>query len=700
MKLVDQIPRNPKVIFICNSQEACEVPLRQMVSPSGEPPPTASDAGGDGRAGAPSGEAQPSDATGGVSVQGAADGAAPTATTAPPPVREPDFIPTPAADSAPAKSPSRNPLPVPVTSAAGEVATQQSTAVEDAPAPGGLKEPLHPRGLQTERSSCTESSSQNKACCPSRSITHTANNKVHSVVCNFGSEQARRPSTAGIEAMDKKAEEEILRRKSDAVRQLKRKRTAFEDRGSTPSGNSPKMGRSKKARKIPCRRNAANAGDAEEPIMLSSTSPPTCKVVRRPRTRNKFKPTKAQKGLETKEPPVDHRHGGNKKGAEDDGYFVDEKPKKLNVRCNPGDVFHSIWIMNDCQRQMIHDQGFGKLLEMTVDGIESRALLRWLLDRTSPVDMKIHAGPGRTLPITKEIISQVMGIPRVGGKLPIIEYSDQVAATRNLREDLGLAKGDHLSIFTLQGILVDGRTDDISMRSFFMILLNRLLLPSSSWDISGNEIALSRHWRSFRNIDWAQILYNDLCVAVEKWHERDMEKPTWTVYGCSIFFICLLLDNFDHKHAPQDSFMIPRVKFYNKALIDELTRADKKKRRDGSETFGHCPFKSWSSTCYAHFHVADENPHAAEIPVDRPVADRTSATAIHMPRMTELIAGRIARLKGHHRKLAQEVWLEFDREVEVYVSTMNNCHDRIVQMQLRTAQRFQDILDDSEHGGR
>ncbi|KAL6912045.1 hypothetical protein ACP4OV_000850 [Aristida adscensionis] len=279
MKLVDQIPRNPKVIFICNSQEACEVPLRQMVSPSGEPPPTASDAGGDGRAGAPSGEAQPSDAAGGVSVQGAADGAAPTATTAPPPVREPDFIPTPAADSAPAKSPSRNPLLVPVTSAAGEVATQQSTAVEDAPAPGGLKEPLHPPG-------------------PRKCVRKVA--------------------------MDKKAEEEILRWKSDAVRQPKRKRTAFEDRGSTPSRNSPKMGRSKKARKIPCRKNAANAGDAEEPIMLSSTSPPTCKVVRRPRTRNKFKPTKAEKGLETKEPPVDHRHGGNKKGAEDDGYFVDE----------------------------------------------------------------------------------------------------------------------------------------------------------------------------------------------------------------------------------------------------------------------------------------------------------------------------------------------------------------------------------------
>ncbi|KAL6849934.1 hypothetical protein ACP4OV_020561 [Aristida adscensionis] len=336
---------------------------------------------------------------------------------------------------------------------------------------------------------------------------------------------------------------------------------------------------------------------------------------------------------------------------------------------------------------------------MTVDGIESRALLRWLLDRTSPVDMKIHAGPGGTLPITKDTVIQVLGIPRVGGKLPIFEYSDQVLATRNLREELRLGKADQLSIFTLHDIIVEGRTDDISMRSFFMILLNRLLLPSSSWNISGNEIALARHWRTFGNIDWAQIVYNDLCVAVEKWHERDKEKPTWTVYGCSIFFIVYYLDNFDHKHSPEDNFTTPRVKFYDKALIDELTRVDKRRLRDGSETFGQCKFKSWSNTCYAQFNVANEVPNPVEIPVQRPVADRTCPSAIHLPRMTELMAGRISRLNGPQRKLAQEVWLEFDREVEVYVRTMNNCHDRIVQMQLRTAQRFQAILEDCEDGG-
>ncbi|KAL6842555.1 hypothetical protein ACP4OV_027399 [Aristida adscensionis] len=536
----------------------------------------------------------------------------------------------------------------------------------------------------------------------------------------------------------KKAQEEIACRRSDAALENKRKRAKRLDDESSPSETSPNMQRCHKVQKLPCRKNAANAGVSRDPIQLSSASGPSPNIDQRPRTRHMSKRREPNERPKGQKPSKEYQANEPEKDSEDEEeQYVEQrtrnmskrrKPKdcakseppfkvysakepekdsedeeeqcgigrakKLNVRCKPGDVIHSIWIMNDSQRKMISEYGFGKLLELTVDGIESRVLLRWLLNRTSPVDMKIHAGPRYTLPITKEIVSQVLGLPRVGGQLPSIEYAEQVDANWRFRAELGLKKGD-LSISILHNIIVEGRTDDLSMRAFFMILLNRLILPSSSWNISGAEIALADHWKTFGDIDWSQVVYNDLSEAVVRWHDRDQSKPTWTVYGCAIFFIVYYLDNFDHKHAPGDSFTTPRVKFYDRQLIDELTRADKKRTRDGSETFGHCLFKSWSNTCYAHFHVADHAPKVAESTDHRPVADRASASVIHMPRMTDVMSGRISRLKGSSRKIAQEIWLDYDREVQGYVRTMNNCHDAIVQMQLRCAERFQQLIDDN-----
>ncbi|KAL6648104.1 hypothetical protein ACP70R_012328 [Stipagrostis hirtigluma subsp. patula] len=385
-----------------------------------------------------------------------------------------------------------------------------------------------------------------------------------------------------------------------------------------------------------------------------------------------------------------------RKRATREGNGPKDRRKKLNVRCNPGDILQTIKMMSDAQLSIIRQQGFGKLLRMTVDALESRSLLGWLLDRTSPVDMKIHAGPGRVLPITKDIISQVLGLPRVGGALPKTEFADHVRMKEELRGQLHLKADQHLSVTYLQDVLTKGKTDDFSIQCFFMILLNRLLLPSSSDYISGPVIALSKHWKSFGSYDWSQVLYNDLSQAVVKWHERDTSKRTTTVYGCAMFFIVYYIDNFDHKKSPADCFTTPRVIFYDKNLIEELTRADMRQSKDGTKSYGNCPFKSWSSTCYAHFAEMDNPTASSQPPPSRPARDCPSSSAIYVPLMSEIMAPRIMKMKGPKRKLAQQIWLDYDREIQPYVRTLNHCHDQIVSQQLRAGERFQRLLEEDD----
>jgi hypothetical protein len=71
---------------------------------------------------------------------------------------------------------------------------------------------------------------------------------------------------------------------------------------------------------------------------------------------------------------------------------------------NPHDVFLSIQILNERQRQAIMRKGFSNILNMTLDALGSRSHLRWLMDKLNHKDITIWPGLGKELKITKEIV--------------------------------------------------------------------------------------------------------------------------------------------------------------------------------------------------------------------------------------------------------------------------------------------------------
>ena len=85
----------------------------------------------------------------------------------------------------------------------------------------------------------------------------------------------------------------------------------------------------------------------------------------------------------------------------------------------------------------------------------------------------------------------ILGLPNAGGGKPL--GIDEVVAANNLRAELGLSK-EEFGVAALQDRLRKGFDDDLSIRSFFLILFNRLLFPTASWGITNHEVLLTEKW--------------------------------------------------------------------------------------------------------------------------------------------------------------------------------------------------------------
>jgi hypothetical protein len=145
---------------------------------------------------------------------------------------------------------------------------------------------------------------------------------------------------------------------------------------------------------------------------------------------------------------------------------------------------------------------------MRVDALVSRSHLAWLMEKLDHNDLTIRAGPGKELKITKDTVHLILGLPNAGGGKAL--GIDEAVAANNLRAELGLSK-EEFGVVALKDRMRKGFDDDLSIRSFFLILFNRLLFPTASWGITNH--------------------------AVKKWHTRSVTNVSTTIYGCFIVIL-------------------------------------------------------------------------------------------------------------------------------------------------------------------
>ncbi|TVU21685.1 hypothetical protein EJB05_31337, partial [Eragrostis curvula] len=362
-----------------------------------------------------------------------------------------------------------------------------------------------------------------------------------------------------------------------------------------------------------------------------------------------------------------------------------KKGPKLNVRCNPGDVVLTMAMLSVDQRAAISRLGFGQILLMEVDAVESRNLLPWLMDRIDPDTMIMTIGPGKKLPINPEVISIVLGLRNEGTNLSIFNWGQGVQAKKELFRELNL-EGDKLDIYRLMEQLLLEGVDDLSMRCFCLVLFNRLLFPGSSFDISTRDIFMSLEPQKFHTINWPQAVFNDIQLAVRKWHSRKKSQKTQTIFGCAAFIIVYYLDNLHHKLSPVDWMSTPRVKFYNRGLIEALTIADRTRRTDGSETYGFVHFKSKCSTCYAAAGVASEE---SVHPDAQPQIHSNDFSILR-----DLLSGQLGALKEPHASVLNSLFTQFDIYVSKHMKIIDTSQNKILSAQSKLADRCRPLIEE------
>ncbi|CAN6279193.1 unnamed protein product [Urochloa humidicola] len=322
------------------------------------------------------------------------------------------------------------------------------------------------------------------------------------------------------------------------------------------------------------------------------------------------------------------------------------KNQKLNVRCAPDYVLKVLAMLNQQQRNYVTRKGFGSLFEMTVDGLETRGLLGWLLENTDPSDMTIRAGPGK-----------------IGGLPEKSQWSRVVDEAKTFMASLDFPSGV-ITVDRMKEEVAKGGADDLTMRCLFLILFNRLLLCKGGGEISNEHILWTRQIEHFADFDWCHLIYNDLCHAVRKWHSRDTHHPTATVYGCSIVILIYYLDHLYANAAPDMKSATARFKYFDSATIQGLIKADHKDRK-----WGVCDFHSRTQTCYDH------------------------GPSIYIPRLRGLLAHKISSCPEEIIDRFENFFTYYDNEIGKLATAWEDTRRMVVRRQNELAHNFGEMID-------
>jgi hypothetical protein len=111
--------------------------------------------------------------------------------------------------------------------------------------------------------------------------------------------------------------------------------------------------------------------------------------------------------------------------------------------------------MSDRQRDTVARLGFQSIFNLRTNALESKSLIRWLMDKLDSDDMTIRPGAGKELKITKETVRLILGLPSAGGGRDFTDWYGEIDVASKLRQDLNICK-EKFDVVKLQDKLVIG----------------------------------------------------------------------------------------------------------------------------------------------------------------------------------------------------------------------------------------------------
>ncbi|CAN6374823.1 unnamed protein product [Urochloa humidicola] len=258
------------------------------------------------------------------------------------------------------------------------------------------------------------------------------------------------------------------------------------------------------------------------------------------------------------------------------------------VRCAPSTLNEFVDQLTFQQRIRIQEMGFGGLLCVSAERLESRELLKFLFDRLDPQTMVISVTKEKRIHVTPFAVKQVLDLPDDGEDIDLHTPAQQSKALSDFKTLVGLAESEDLHASYLKKILEDDHKfgsavidDDMAIRFFFIIACNKFLFPTTDNNIRCKDIYLTRDLSCLPGLNWCKAVVDDLRDAAVAWR---VEKGKKSHSGCAIFLIILYLDNLHCKHQIVHTDT-PRAKYFDQNVIKNIICADKTKDQDGKTTF-------------------------------------------------------------------------------------------------------------------
>ncbi|KAG0520161.1 hypothetical protein BDA96_08G049700 [Sorghum bicolor] len=280
--------------------------------------------------------------------------------------------------------------------------------------------------------------------------------------------------------------------------------------------------------------------------------------------------------------------------------------RSLLMRCSFKNIIMAAGVLSDDAKDKVRSLGFGDLLDLTVESLQSRERIIWLAERCDVSSegerfvMKIN--PGKSLEITPELVHDELGIPRgcgdnnnflLGIKLTAKEKMNEYIKLCNELKQAGFVvdfpikaknkdgkkksqreKVTRIKLDTFIQYMKGIRDVDKQVKCFLCILMNRLLLPTTSDYITGENIAFCSDLESMKKQDWCKIVCQRLKDGIQ--NIASDAVPT----GCTAVLLISYLDSL----LPESEQEKPRIKHYNKEkLVKMLAQANEKDKMEKSK---------------------------------------------------------------------------------------------------------------------
>lgn len=208
----------------------------------------------------------------------------------------------------------------------------------------------------------------------------------------------------------------------------------------------------------------------------------------------------------------------------------------IRTRTSPKTLFLAIHSLSTSQRQCVEAMGFGKILDMKVDGIPSK-LGFYVVDRFDEKKMEIRLENG-SIKITKDSIHDMLGVPNGGDELHSLQGTEtDDTILKEWKKQYGKTLIRPADV--MREIIVS-EDAGLNFKLNFLILVSNTMAEGMKMGICNlNILSYIREDTVIRNIDWCSYIWDCLKVSKLGW-KRDADISFYT--GPLTFLTLLYLD--------------------------------------------------------------------------------------------------------------------------------------------------------------